>query len=411
MTNGIPTGGIPPNDIPTGDIPAGGNDLTAYRRQARAWLEANLPNTWREDQIDFAEPSFADVRDWERGLHQAGLAGITWPTEYGGHGLTLREHMIANEEIGRLAGPESVNSFAKEMAGPIMLGIGTEAQKQRFLRNILTMQEIWCQGFSEPEAGSDLAGLRTRATQDDNGWRIDGQKIWTSNAHNADWCLLLARTGPAERKHNSLTLFTVPLRQPGVTIQPIRQITGHSGFNHVFFDGARVPPDGAVGEVNAGWRAAVSVLEIERATNRMYRTNRFDNEFAHLLRVCRCNPTLRALLANQHYRQRLAASFADIEVLRRHVRAAVADILNGKGIGGAGSFIKLHWSEAHQRFVELAMELLDQAPLRASPEIAAARRRFEHAYLAARAATIYAGSSQVQLNIIADRVLRLPRER
>jgi len=396
---------------PSQGIDPGGNDEAAYRQRARAWLEANLPRQWRGDQVDFTAPSFDACRDWERRLHGAGLAGITWPTEYGGHGLSLREHMIANEEIGRLAGPESVNSFAKEMAGPIMLGIGTEAQKRRFLANILTMQEIWCQGFSEPDAGSDLAGLRTRATRDDNGWRIDGQKIWTSNAHNADWCLLLARTGPAEHKHNSLTLFTVPLRQPGVTIQPIQQITGHSGFNQVFYDGARVPPDGAVGEVNAGWRAAVSVLEIERATNRMYRTNRFENEFNHLLRVCRGDAALRTLLADRHYRQRLAATFADIEVLRRHVRAAVASILRGGGIGGAGSFIKLHWSEAHQRFVELAMELLDQAPVPASPEVAAARRRFEGAYLAARAETIYAGSSQVQLNIIADRVLRLPRER
>jgi alkylation response protein AidB-like acyl-CoA dehydrogenase len=342
-------------------------------------------------------------------MHRAGLAGITWPEAYGGHGLTLREHLIANQEIGRLALPESVNSIGKELAGPIILAIGTEEQKRRYLPAILEMREIWCQGFSEPEAGSDLAGLRTRAVRDGNGWRITGQKIWTSGAPRAQRCLLLARTGSVEDRHRGLALFAVRMDSPGLRVRAIRQMTDKPGFAEVFFDEVRVEPEDALGAPDEGWSAAIRVLAIERATNRMYRAWRFENELRHLISACRQDPALSALLQEGSYRQRLAATQVDIELVKGHVEPTVEALLDGQSIGARGSLMKLHWSEAHQRFAALAWEILSQAPPGASAAVRAAQRRFQDIYLAARAETIYAGATEVQLDIIADRVLQLPR--
>ncbi len=381
----------------------------AYRQQVRNWLETKTPPTWCLGHQDAVSPPFPEQRAWEKTLYEAGYAGITWPKAYGGQGLTMVHQLIASEEMGRLGIPESCNSFAKEMVGVILIALGTEAQKHRFLPEILTMREIWCQGFSEPEAGSDLAGLKTRAVRTDAGWRIDGQKIWTSNAYRADWCFLLARTGSAEDKHRSLTQFLVPMKTPGITVRQIRQMTGRPEYCEVFFDNVQVDADNIVGAVNDGWGAAVKVLEVERATNRMYRASRMAATLRALIRACRSDPNLNALLADSHYRQQLAACHGDIEILRRHVRAAVASLMNAGSLNGAGSVIKLHWSEAQQRLVQLGLDMVSQARTPESAAVLGARRLFEDAYLQARSATIYAGSSEIQLNIIADRVLRLPR--
>ena len=382
---------------------------SAYRREARHWLTTNLPPRWRSDAPEREYPGLAALKDWEARMHRAGLAGITWPAAYGGHGLTLREHLVVNQEIGRLPMPESMNSIGKELAGPIILAIGTEEQKRRWLPAILDMREIWCQGFSEPEAGSDLAGLRTRAVRDGAAWRITGQKIWTSGAFRAQRCLLLARTGTLEDRHRGLSLFALKLDQPGVTVRPIRQISGEDEFCECFFDDALVAPEDALGEPEKGWAAAVRVLEIERATNRMYRAWRFENELRHLISACRQDPALSALLQEGSYRQRLAATQVDIELVKGHVEPTVEALLAGLSIGARGSLMKLHWSEAHQRFAALAWEILSQAPPGASAAVRAAQRRFQDIYLAARAETIYAGATEVQLDIIADRILQLPR--
>lgn len=388
-------------------LPAG--DPAAYRRAIRHWLETNLPPAWRSDAIARAEPSLEELKDWEARMHRAGLWGVAWPKAYGGHGLTLREHLIVSQEVGRLPMPESVNSIGKELAGPILLAIGTEEQKKRFIPAILEMREIWCQGFSEPEAGSDLAGLRTRATHDGKVWRITGQKIWTSGGFRAQRCLLLARTGTLEDRHRGLALFALRMDAPGVTVQRIRQIDGEAEFAQVFLDNAPVEEADALGAPNEGWKAAVRVLEIERATNRMYRAWRLENELRHLVSACRADPNLSALIADPAYAQRLAQFRIEIEVLKRYVEGVVEDLVSGGAIGGRGSLIKLHWSEAHQRFAALAMELLGQASLPLAPEVRAAQRRFRKIYMRARAETIYAGTSQIQLGIIADRILGLPR--
>jgi alkylation response protein AidB-like acyl-CoA dehydrogenase len=381
----------------------------AYRVAMRRWLRANLPASFRSDSAAFSQPTLAQSIAWEAAMYRAGLAGITWPLAYGGHGRSLREHLIANQEIGALAMPESVNSIGKELAGPIILAVGTEEQKRRFLPAILEMRDIWCQGFSEPEAGSDLASLRTRARREGDTWRINGQKIWTSGAYRAERCLVLARTGPLEDRHRGLAMFAVRLDAKGVRVRTIKSIDGRESFCEVFFDDVEVLQADALGAPDEGWAAAIRVLEIERATNRMYRAWRFENELRHLIAACKSDPGLAQLVSNRHYEVRLGEIVVDIEVLKAHVETAVEALVNGDRIGARGSLAKLHWSEAHQRFAALALELLAQASLPLLPAVRMARRRFEAIYLQARAETIYAGTTEIQLGIIADRILQLSR--
>ena len=388
-----------------------GESLTgeAYRDAMRRWLRANLPASFRSDSAAFAPPNLQQSVAWEAAMYGAGLTGITWPQVYGGHGRSLREHLIANQEIGALAMPESVNSIGKELAGPIILAVGTEEQKRRFLPAILDMRNIWCQGFSEPEAGSDLAGLRTRATRSGDDWRITGQKIWTSGAYRAQRCLVLARTGPLEDRHRGLAMFAVPLDATGVRVRTIKSIDGRESFCEVFFDDVEVAQLDAIGAPDEGWAAAIRVLEIERATNRMYRAWRFENELRHLISACKADPALSEMVADRHYAVKLGEVAVEIEVLKAHVETAVEALASGDKIGARGSLAKLYWSESHQRFAALAIELLSQASLPQNPAIKVARRRFEAIYLQARAETIYAGTTEIQLGIIADRILQLSR--
>jgi alkylation response protein AidB-like acyl-CoA dehydrogenase len=393
-----------PPGAATGDLSG-----EAYRAAMRRWLRANLPASFRSDSAAFSPPTLSQSIAWEAAMYRAGLAGIIWPRAYGGHGRTLHEHLIANQEIGALAMPESVNSIGKELAGPIILAVGTEEQKRRFLPAILEMRDIWCQGFSEPEAGSDLAGLRTRATRSGDTWRINGQKIWTSGAYRAQRCLVLARTGPLEDRHRGLAMFAVRLDAKGVRVRPIKSIDGRESFCEVFFDDVEVLQSDALGAPDEGWTAAIRVLEIERATNRMYRAWRFENELRHLIAACKSDPVLAQLVAERHYEVRLGEVVVDIEVLKAHVETAVDALVKGDRIGARGSLAKLHWSEAHQRFAALTLELLNQASLPLHPAVQVARRRFEAIYLQARAETIYAGTTEIQLGIIADRILQLSK--
>jgi alkylation response protein AidB-like acyl-CoA dehydrogenase len=381
----------------------------SYRAEIRAWLESNYPARWRPERENYVAPQFDEQREWERRLHAAGWAGFTWPKAYGGQGLTMREHLIANDELGRVGIPDSVNGLGKDMIGPLILAIGSDAQRARFLPRILSMRDIWCQGFSEPEAGSDLASVRTTAVAADGGWRIEGQKVWTSFAQHADWCLILARTGDPARKHASLSLFTVPMDAPGITVRRIDQINGRANFCEVFFDNIHVPPDAVLGGVNEGWRAAGRVLEVERAINRMYRAGLFENELRHLVAACRSDSGLSATLDDPVYRQRIAGFYADIEVLRRLVRSTVNILAKGGEIGPVGSLIKLHWSESHQRLTALARDMLAHAARPLSAVVARAVARFNELYLRSRAETIQAGASAIQLGIISGRILGLPK--
>jgi len=383
---------------------------SAYRAHAREWLRANLPSSMRADSVDYKTPSLNECRDWEEAMYRAGLAGMTWPKEYGGYGLTLREHLAVNKEIGALMMPESVGSVGKELAGPIIMAVGTEEQKQEFLPKILAMKNYWCQGFSEPEAGSDLVRLRTRAVEENGNWRINGQKIWTSGAMKADYCLLLTRTGTVADKHKGLLMFAVPMNTPGIRVVPIKSIDGKESFAEVFFDDVIVPDSARLGKPDEGWSAAIRVLSIERATNRMYRPWRFEAELKMLVAAFKSDPELAKLLEDGYYQRRIGQIATEIDGLKGLIEQAVEQMCGGAPIGARGSLNKLFWSETHQAFASFAYEMVSQIKPTASAEALRAKKHFTTAYLFARAESIYAGVSEVQLDIIAQRILNLPKD-
>lgn len=391
-------------------IPDRGVGPAVYRAYAREWLGANLPDFMRADSTAYRTPTLEESRAWEAAMYRAGLAGMTWPEAYGGRGLGLREHLAVNKEIGALAMPESVSSIGKELAGPILQTVGTESQKQAFLPRILAMQDYWCQGFSEPDAGSDLARLRTKATPEGQQWRINGQKIWTSGAAKADYCLLLTRTGTVADKHRGLLMFAVPMDTPGIRVAPIRSIDDKPSFAEVFFDDVLVPDSARLGAPDEGWNAAIRVLSIERATNRMYRAWRFECELRQLVAACKSDPQLASLLEDGHYQRRFGDVIGEIAALKGLVERTVEQLTAGDDIGARGSLTKLHWSECHQAFAGLALSVVSRVTPRSSALAQRAKKHFTTAYLFARAETIYAGTTEIQLDIIAQRILRLTKD-
>jgi len=388
--------------------PAAG--AAVYRDYARHWLRSHLPEHMRADSVHYRSPTLDECRDWEASMYKAGLAGMTWPKAYGGLGLTLREHLAVNKEVGALAMPESVSSIGKELAGPIILKVGTEKQKELFLPRILAIQDYWCQGFSEPDAGSDLARLRTKATPEGDTWRINGQKIWTSGAAKAQYCLLLTRTGTVADKHRGMLMFAVPMDTPGIRVVPIKSIDGKDSFAEVFFDNVVVHDSARLGAPDEGWNAAIRVLSIERATNRMYRAWRFDGELRQLIAACKSDPQLAKLLDDGHIQRRIGDVLGEIDALKGVVERTVDQLMAGKSVGARGSLTKLYWSECHQAFMGLALSLVSHVNPRSSALAQRAKKHFTTAYLYARAETIYAGTTEVQLDIIAQRIMNLPKD-
>lgn len=373
-----------------------------YRDGVRAWLAANLPDGWAGG-MPAGRPTEEQERDlqfaWERRLYAAGYSGIAWPKDYGGQGLTMVEQYLASVEIGRIAAPESANTIGRELVGPILLAVGTEEQKRHYIPRILRIEDTWCQGFSEPNAGSDLASLKTRAVRDGGDWVIDGQKIWTSYAHYANHCILLARTDPDAKSHKAITLFIVEMDRPGVEVRPIRHMNGLRHFNEVFFTGVRVPDHMRIGPVDGGWGVAVSVLGFERATTRLYRQARYMNELQALAGLCARDGTA------ELHEAKLGRIAAELEILRYHNTHFVSRIAAGEPIGEEASLLKLCWSRTHQDLSALSLDILGDGIDADTTEA----ERFRQIYLTARGETIYAGSSQIQKNIIAERVLGLPR--
>lgn len=380
-------------------------EQVSFREGIRQWLEQNLPEGWGGPRFTGPDDEAENARfqiDWERRLYQAGYQGIHWPKAYGGQGLTVVEQLIAAEELGRVSAPEGINTLGKELVGPIVLALGTEEQKRHYIPRLLRLDDIWCQGFSEPDAGSDLAGLRTRAIADGDHWVVNGQKLWTSFAHHANKCILLARTDPDAPKHKGLTLFLLDMNTPGVSVRPLKQITGRSEFNEVFFDDVRIPAGSHLGEVGGGWNAAVGVLSFERATARFYRQSRFMSEFLQLVRGLKAMPP-RA--GDGWYRQRAGALLAELRMHRLLNLKVASRIVNGHGIGAEASIVKLFWSEMHQRIMDFASEVFAGDFVLDAPEA----ERFRFLYLHIRAETIYAGTSEIQRNIIGERMLGLGR--
>jgi alkylation response protein AidB-like acyl-CoA dehydrogenase len=385
-----------------------------FRNAIRDWLHANLPAGWG---TTFREPDdeaarFAFRLDWERKLHAAGWSGVAWPREYGGRGATLVEQAIFQEELARANAPESVNIIGRNLTAPTLMEHGTAAQKQRFLPKILSSEEIWCQGFSEPNSGSDLASARCRATVDGDDFLINGQKIWTSFAQYAQWCFVLARTNATAPKHQGLSFILVDMRSPGITIRPLVQITGDTEFSEVFFDDVRVPRDNLVGELDRGWRIAMTTLTYERGPEEaLPRQVRFRRDLNAILeRAAALRSDGSRVADDAAIRQKLAASYIDLELMRLGGLRSFSRVIKGETIGPEASLNKLYWSHMYQRMTEVAMDVEGSSgALLPGDADAPLDGALPYKFLQSRAMTIYSGSSEIQRNIIAERVLGLPR--
>lgn len=373
------------------------------RLELRQWLDDTLPLR-REAPRDPAD-KIALSRLWQRQLFDGGWAGISWPVAYGGRGADTVQQLIFNEECIRAGAPDSLNlSVALGLVGPTLIHCGTEEQRERFLPRILRGEDIWCQGFSEPNAGSDLASLSMRGVVRGDAIAVTGQKIWTSFAQHADWCILVVRTNPEARRHDGLTFLLVDLRSPGITIRPLVEITGEAWFNEVFFDDVAVPLENVVGAVDRGWDVVITTLMHERGGTAPHARLRQEHEA--LVRWV----VSKGRRGDPIIRQRLAKQATEVSIARLNAYRNACEIVRTGQPGAEGSILKLYWSELEQRIMDDAFEILGApAVLLAGDPAAAAGGFWARELLWSRAATIYAGTSEVQRNIIAQRVLGLPR--
>ncbi|HKA84599.1 MAG TPA: acyl-CoA dehydrogenase family protein [Acidimicrobiales bacterium] len=381
------------------------------RAECREWLEANLPWEYgvglppRHASLD-DEVAFG--RGWQRRLADGRWVGVTWPEAYGGRGAGALAHYVVQEELARARAPELVGRIGVNLVGPTLLAHGTEEQRRRWLPGILRADILFCQLFSEPGAGSDLASLATRARRSDGekGWVLDGQKVWTSYAQFADWGLCLARTNPHVRKQAGITAFAVDMGAPGVEVRPLRQITGESDFNEVFLGGVFVPDDCVIGEVDAGWRVSGSTLAHERGTN----PRQLVIHIQHLDEMLKLAAE-RGAFDDPHIAQRLAETFVEVKLFQLHNWRSLSRLESGRPIGPEGSALKLYWSEMSQRLHRLALDVLGPAaPLGAGAAGNPGGGEWQRSWLYYQAASIFAGTNEIQRTIIGERVLGLPRE-
>jgi alkylation response protein AidB-like acyl-CoA dehydrogenase len=383
----------------------------AFREKTRRWLEANVPT---EDLKTLAER-----KAWHRKLYEAGYVGMLWPQEYGGWGATAMQQAIVQDEMARIQAPPAINGLGIGFIGPTIIVHGTTAQKQRYLKKMLTAEEIWCQLYSEPNAGSDLAGLKTRAEDAGDHFLVNGQKIWTSSGPIADWGILLARTDPKVAKHKGISCFLLNMRQPGVEVRPLKQLTGHSLFSEVFMTNARAERSDLIGNLSEGWGIAQTTLGYERGGNSLGRVTRYAIAFNQLVKATKqLKRNGRPLIEGAAVRSKMGKLYVELEV-QRYAGLRVLSALNkGDSPGAASSITKLSYTEFEKRYYETALEILGPWG-----QVMTAREEFEEvdtasgepgtwatAFLWARAGTIYSGSSEIQRNIIGERVLGLPKE-
>jgi alkylation response protein AidB-like acyl-CoA dehydrogenase len=377
-----------------------------FRRGFRSWLRANLPADWSERDPHVGRWDLDFARDWTRRLYEAGYAGLSWPTEYGGRGLPLTYQVIYLEEAARADSPDHVGVIGLGMAGPTIMAHGTQEQKGQHLSRILAGETIFCQGFSEPGSGSDLASLRARAERDGDEFVVNGQKVWSSYAHVADWCILLTRSDPAAAKHRGLTYLLLDMHAPGVEVRPLRQITGDPEFNEIFLTDVRVPVANVVGEIGAGWQVAMTTLLHERGTLGFALTARLDVLLRRLILTAKKTGAADDPLV----RDQIAALFVDLQALRYTNYRALTKLMRTGVPGPEGSVAKLYWSEANQRLTSLALELLGpDAQLNGEGGFWSGYWQYQQ--LRSRGNTIEAGTSEILRNIIAERVIGLPRSR
>jgi len=379
-----------------------------FRDDLRAWLKVNLPaktsHAVRTSESTTAYYQF--LKDWQRKLYDAGYAGIAWPKEFGGRGATFIEQAIFQEELALADAPEICWTIGLSLVGPTIMTVGTEAQKKRYLPGMLSGDEIWCQGFSEPNAGSDLASLETKAVLEGDHFVVNGQKIWTSYAHIANFCMLVLRTDTTSPKHKGITCLLVDMKTPGIAVRPLKMMSGDSAFNEMFFSNVRVPTDCILGNVNEGWNVAITALSNERANLGIGLYVAFKRNLDALVeQVRKLHRNGKPVIEDPVIRQKLAQAFVELEVFRLNTTRALSNLAKRRVPGPEGSIQKLYWSELNQRNAQIAMEVL--GPYAQLTDFDAGR--WVYNYLRCRGNTIEAGTSEVQRNIIAQRVLGLPR--
>ncbi|PYM44253.1 MAG: isovaleryl-CoA dehydrogenase [Candidatus Rokuibacteriota bacterium] len=385
----------------------------AFRKQVRTWLEGNLPR--KEIR------TLDDRLGWHRKLYEAGYLGMGWPKEYGGGGARPMEQAIVADELARSKAPAPANSLGIGIVGPTIIVHGTDAQKKRYLKKILTAEELWCQLYSEPNAGSDLAALKTSAVDQGDHFIVNGQKIWTSGGKVAHWGLLLARTDTKVPKHKGISCFLMNMRQPGVDVRPLKQITGSSEFCEVFMTNARVEKSDQMGKLGEGWAIAQTTLGYERGGRALARVTNYASMHSRLVEAAKkMRRHGKPLIEDPLVRQKIGRIWAEIEVERYQALRTLTQLERGEHPGAGGSLTKLSYSELEKRYMELALEILgpygqltEGAPKEFQLEIDTAvgeQGSWAYAYLWSRAGTIYAGSSEIQKNVIGERILGLPKE-
>jgi alkylation response protein AidB-like acyl-CoA dehydrogenase len=402
-------------------------DAEAFRTEIRGWLEDHLPEGWFDEGFSMTpEERRKFQEEWTQKLFDGGWICASWPTEYGGKGLSIMENVVLNEEFARAGAPLRADFFGDTLVGPTILQWGSEEQKKDFLPKILSGQISWCQGFSEPDAGSDLAGLKTRAELDGDEWVVNGQKIWTTQAQYADYIFLLARTDPQAPKHAGISYLLVPMKQEGIEVRPIVQPDGSAEFNEVFFSNARCPKDNVVGGLNNGWKVAMTTLGFERGSSATTSHRRFEKELDAIITSAREN----GRIEDPAVRQDLMRQWSKIQIMRVNGYRTLTAAVHGRkdaGVAALGATNKMFWSEAHRDTMNLAMDILGPYAQILTGKVTDVddyvpgygRRHgradypvtiMQASFFFSRSETIWGGTAEIQRNIVGERVLGLPKE-
>jgi alkylation response protein AidB-like acyl-CoA dehydrogenase len=379
-----------------------------FRREVVAWLEENLSGEFaavRGRGGTGDEGSMIEERKaWERRLGEGGWIGLAWPKEYGGRELPITQQVIFYEEYARAGGPGRIGHMSEGLLAPTVIAFGTEEQKQRILPPILKGEEIWCQGYSEPNAGSDLANVQTKARLEGDEWVIDGQKVWTSWAEWSDWSFVVCRTDPDSQRHKGLSYLLVPMKGKGIEIRPIIQITGEQEFSEVFFDGARTAKENILGAPGEGWKVALATLSFERGASTLGQQMGFRSELGQIIEAAKSN----GRIEDPVIRQRLADAWIGLEIQRYNALRTLSD--SGEAANRAASITKIFWATWHRTLGKLAMDVLGPESEISEGHSPYELTKLQRMYLFTRSDTVYAGSNQIQRNIISERVLEMPRE-
>ena len=383
-----------------------------FRTELRAWLDQSVPAAWRAPGYWSAVPAeegFERRRAWEADKAAAGFSGIDWPVEFGGRGGTPAQKAIHDEELARIGAPTTVNALGLAFLAPTVMKIGTDEQKRQIIGPLLRNEVIWCQGFSEPDAGSDLAAIRTRGVREGDAYVVNGQKIWTSNALHADRMFALVRTHPGERKHQGLSMLLIDLHSPGVEVRPLRQLSGALDFGEVFLTDVRVPADAVLGSPGEGWAVAMLLLSFERGSSAMGQYTAFRRELDQVIELARRTERGgRPAIEDPSVRQRIAKLHTELELLRLHSLHVLTQVEKGRALGATSSLTKLQWSQTHQDLGDLFTEVAG-ADHQLTDGTDAAAYGLQRAFLWSRSETIWGGSSEIQRGIVAEQLLGLPR--